>query len=354
MSALQDPTEVGSYASPLAGSLPMPRTASVIVCAHTQLRWPQILRVMCALRQQTVEPHQVVMVIDHEPELLSRCEREFPWAQVMASSGPKGLSGARNTGVDSCIGDIVAFVDDDATPDADWLERLLAAFGPSVVAVGGSVSPDWEGRCPDWFPEEFSWVIGCSWTGLPAEPAPVRNPIGANMAFRRFAFEHIGQFTPGIGRDGRLLAGCEETELCIRVRQMWDWADVMYDPAIHVSHWVSPDRSRFSYFARRCYGEGMSKALVQRSVGAKDGLASERAYTTRVLPRGVLRNVRRALSGDRGGYARAAAIVAGFAITATGYGSTRARMVIAPARWSEETVAVPAARVGGARGADVS
>ena len=52
-----------------------------------------------------------------------------------------------------------------------------------------------------------------------------------------------------------------------------------------------PEWCRFSYFRSRCYAEGLSKALVTASVGVADGLATERRYTTRVLPLGVAHGV---------------------------------------------------------------
>jgi hypothetical protein len=72
-----------------------------------------------------------------------------------------------------------------------------------------------------------------------------------------------------------------------------------------VIHRVPPDRQTFAYFRSRCYSEGLSKALVTRSVGTQTGLASERAYSTVTLPLGVLHGLRRALrGGPRAGVAR--------------------------------------------------
>jgi hypothetical protein len=90
---------------------------------------------------------------------------------------------------------------------------------------------------------------------------------------------------------------------------------------------VPAGRERFGYFRARCYAEGLSKALVTRSVGVGAGLETARRYTTRVLPAGVLRGVRDASLGRAGGAGRAAAIVAGAATTAAGYavGTLRAR-----------------------------
>jgi hypothetical protein len=72
----------------------------------------------------------------------------------------------------------------------------------------------------------------------------------------------------------------------------------------------------------------LSKAVVTRYVGAKDSLASERSYTVKTLPEGVLCGLRAALfQRDVAGLARATAIVVGLIVTAAGYlvGMTYAR-----------------------------
>jgi hypothetical protein len=64
----------------------------------------------------------------------------------------------------------------------------------------------------------------------------------------------------------------------------------------------------------------LAKAIIARLVGAQDGLASERAYTLRTLPSGVLHGLKDAVvNRDRAGLGRAAAIVGGLSLTAAGY-----------------------------------
>ena len=103
-------------------------------------------------------------------------------------------------------------------------------------------------------------------------------------------------------------------------------------------HLVPADRSRFSYFRARCYAEGLSKALVTASVGAGDGLSSERRYTTRTLPSGVAAGLADAFRGDVSGLTRAGAITAGLTATVAGYAAGSVRT------WSPAPPASPPAR----------
>ena len=96
----------------------------------------------------------------------------------------------------------------------------------------------------------------------------------------------------------------------------------MYEPSARVMHTVPQTRTRWAYFRSRCFSEGISKAVVSRLAGASDGLASERSYASVVLPRGVIRNLTHMVrSRDADGARRAAAIVAGLAVTTAGYAS---------------------------------
>ena len=300
---------------------------TVVVCAYTLDRWRDIEDAVVSLRGQQRPPDQVVLVADHNPALLDRARSAFPDVTVVPNTGPRGLSGARNTGVEVAVGDIVAFLDDDAAADACWTTRLLAAFADAddVVGVGGWVEPDWRAPRPAWFPEEFLWVVGCSYAGLPTTRADIRNPIGANMAFRRDVFTKAGGFDVDMGRLGADAAGCEETEFAIRARRVLPGSRVVLEPSARCRHGVSPDRVTRAYFRRRCRAEGRSKAVVSRLAGADSALESERTYVSRTLPRGILRGLGRLLRGDRAGGAQAWTILEGTALTAASYALARVK-----------------------------
>jgi hypothetical protein len=203
---------------------------------------------------------------------------------------------------------------------------LLDAYRDErVIGVGGGVLPAWQAPRPAWFPDEFLWVVGCSYTGLPTARADVRNPIGANMSFRRDAFAVAGGFDTGIGRLGADAAGCEETEFAIRARAALPGSRVVLEPAAVCRHTVPAARLDRGYFRRRCRAEGRSKAVVARLAGAEAALETERTYVVRTLPRAVLRGLRDALTGDLGGLARACAVVEGTALTALAYLGARRR-----------------------------
>ena len=295
-------------------------TVSVAICAYTQKRYEVLVRAVEATLAQLRNGDEVILIADHAPELFAAARDRFPRVRVLANAHAKGLSGARNTAVQASSADVVAFLDDDAVPDAGWLDALLAPYAdPAIVGVGGVVEPVWPSQSPAWLPPEFLWVVGCSYAGLPESVVPIRNPIGANMAFRREAFDQVGLFSETLGRVGTLPVGCEETELGIRVGARYGSSAILHQPASRVAHHISADRGEIRYFYRRCWSEGRSKAAVSRVAGAAEGLSSERQYVTRTLPRALARDLRAAVGGDLDALARATNLGAGTLVTAAGY-----------------------------------
>ena len=297
------------------------RDVSGVICAYTEARWDGLFAAVESVQRQSEPPREIVVAIDHNPALLERVRAHIPGVIVVENREPRGLSGARNSGLAVAQGEVIAFLDEDAVAAPDWLAQLSAGYeNPLVLGVGGAIEPMWLGGRPNWFPEEFNWVVGCTYRGMPQTTAPVRNLIGCNMSFRREVFEAIGGFRNGIGRVGTRPLGCEETEFCIRANQHWPQNLLLYQPWAQVYHRVPTSRARWGYFLSRCYAEGLSKALVSQLVGAGDGLASERTYTLRTLPQGVVRGaVDTFLRRDPTGLARAGAIIAGLAFATAGY-----------------------------------
>lgn len=286
---------------------------SVVICAYDERRWNLLRQAVSSVGEQTLPPHEVIVVIDHNDSLVARARRGLPHVRVVPSSGPRGLRGARNTGVHAATANHVAFLDDDAYATKQWLELLAKPFSDDDVAgVGGSAWPIWEGGRPSWFPPEFEWVVGCNHREMPFRQNDVRNLWGVNMSFRRDLLLTIGGFRIGYS--------CDETELCIRLRQRWPGKRLVLLPEARVMHHVRKSRTTVRRFLTRCYYEGGSKAVISRLLGARDALSSERRYTWETLPRGVGRGIADfVLDHDPHGLARAGLIVGGLATTTAGY-----------------------------------
>ncbi len=308
---------------------------SVILCAYTEDRWNDLLAAIGSVQRQTFLPREIIVVIDHNQALLERVREQVPGVVTVENTEVRGLRGARNSGIAVARGEIIAFLDDDAVATPDWLWLLCEGYtDPQVLGTGGEVTPSWVDNKPAWLPEEFYWVVGCTYRGMPETVRAIRNPIGANMSFRHEVFDTVGDFHSQNGHVGpRHAGGCEETELCIRARQRWPQSVFLYQPQALVFHRVPASRVSWYYFYWRCYVEGLAKAAMAGQVGAKDGLATERSYTLRTLPEGIIRGVSDALfRHDPTGFARAGAIVVGLGATTLGYLVGSCQLQIAKAK----------------------
>jgi glycosyltransferase involved in cell wall biosynthesis len=317
-----------------------PLDASVVICAYTEDRWDDLVAAVESVQRQSVRAREIIVVVDHNPRLLERARAGLANVVVVENKEPRGASGSKNSGALAARGAIVAFLDDDAEARPGWLAQLLAAYAsPDVLGVGGAIEPRWPGARPSWFPDEFNWVVGCTYRGLPERRAPVRNLIGANMSFRREVFDEVRLYHE-IGHIGSRPFGGSDPDFCIRVGRRWPEKILLYEPGARVYHRVSATRARLGYFRLRCYNEGLSKSMLTRRVGIQAGLSSERSYTLRTLPRGVLRGLADVLAhGDGWGLARACTIVAGLAITLSGYAIGSIAQLAAPKRMPESEVA---------------
>ncbi|MFM8320498.1 MAG: glycosyltransferase family 2 protein, partial [Chloroflexota bacterium] len=266
-------------------------SVTVLICAYTEKRWDELAQAVRSAQNQELSPDEVVLVVDYNPALLERARAAFPGVRVVENCETKGLAGARNTGITLAQGEIIAFLDDDAAAAPDWLKWLVAAYeDPRAIGVGGSIEPIWPAGRPAWFPDEFDWVVGCTYRGMPEQAAAVRNLIGANMSFRRKAFDPV-RFMSDIGHNGTRAFGGSDPDICIRLTQHWTGRTLLYEPRARVAHQVHPFRTAWRYFVSRCYNEGQSKAVLTGRVGAQKGLSTETRYTFSTLPQGVARGL---------------------------------------------------------------
>ena len=191
---------------------------AVSVVVNTLNRCDALERTLVALRQQTYQRFEVIVVngpsVDGTDELL----RAYQHRARVVKCAVAALGPSRNVGIGSAAGDIVAFIDDDAIPHANWLESLVSGYqDPTVAAVGGSVFDVPLGQV------EWS-LCTCSRLGVPNTDSerpvdrylgvgadPVAYLPGCNMSFRRQVLEEIGGF------NSLLTASYDDVEACSRV-----------------------------------------------------------------------------------------------------------------------------------------
>jgi glucosyl-dolichyl phosphate glucuronosyltransferase len=297
---------------------------SVVICCYTIDRWPDTCEAIESVRQQTLRADEIILVVDHNTELLARATAELPDVMVVANQEGRGLSGGRNTGIATASGSLLAFLDDDAVADPQWLALLAKHCAePNVLGATSIIYPLWVGTRPGWFPEEFMWIVGCAYRGLPTTAAEVRNVLGGAMMLKREVFDRAGTFNYILGRNyapGATLLSCEETEMCIRAKATFPHGRFVLEPASIVGHKVPASRLNWRYLRARCFAEGLSKAYLANLTVAQDALSTERSYVLRTLTTGFVHGLRDGVICLRpDGVKRSAAIVLGLMSAVIGF-----------------------------------
>jgi GT2 family glycosyltransferase len=219
---------------------------SVVVCTHNGGKWLRdCLTGIAELRYPAV---QAIVVDDGSTDDTAAIAAEFDVRLIQTHN--QGLSAARNVGLAAADGEFVAYLDDDARPDRDWLTFLVAGFRRSDhAAIGGPNLP----------PADDGAVAACV-ANAPGGPIHVllsdteaEHIPGCNMAYRRSALLALGGF------DGQFRAAGDDVDLCWRLRATG--ATLGFHPAAVVWH---RRRSSVSAYWRQQRGYGRAEALLER------------------------------------------------------------------------------------------
>ncbi len=264
---------------------PVAPLVSVVVTTYAMERLNDVQELLDSLAAQTYPKMEILFVAERMRELADRVRhyadhKGITNLQVVFHEGGGGLSRSRNLGVGAARGNIIAFIDDDAVAEADWVEEIVDVLAehPSTIGVTGGALPLWEDASMNWFPEEFFWIISCpvpAWTGV-VQLQPVRNAWGINMAFRREAFERC-QFSETFGVSNRGVADGiklglvgDDTEFCLQLRHQTG-RPILFNPRCRVFHKIHRRHLSPRFTRRRAFWEGYTKATIGRWLSQNGG-----------------------------------------------------------------------------------
>lgn len=243
-------------------------TVSVLVCTSGR---PQMLgRLLAALASGMRKPEQLVVVNgvqgDSGSQTTAAAESQAAnFEHVVVVEHPnRNLATLRNLGIPHCTGDIVAFTDDDAIPDADWVLNLARAHanlsGPA--AVGGEV----RGMRQDSMISRMADVVVFP---SPVPGRPVHTLPTVNMSYSRTLLATVGEF------DVTLFRG-EDVDYNWRALQAG--VPITFDPALRVRH---EHRATVMGLYRQQYMYGRAYVLVRRKWSLMYSVYPRKLYTVR-------------------------------------------------------------------------
>ena len=248
---------------------------------------------------QTHSEMEVIIAVDGSAELHKTVSDHYTGNRAVKTTLLKestGVSGARNAGIAIAKGDVIAFTDDDAVAEKEWIENLLNAYNEyDAVAVGGKILPIWLGAKPDYLPEELYWLAAITHEGFAEEKiVEVRNTFGPNMSFKKEVFQKAGLFNQNLGfaRKGLTYIQAEEPEFALRMKRELG-KGVVYNPKAIVYHKIPPSKVKVGVLLKRAYYQGYSKALLRRLNISTDSVATERSYLKALFLKYIPRRLKR-------------------------------------------------------------
>jgi succinoglycan biosynthesis protein ExoM len=259
----------------------------VAVCVVTCRRPEGLARLLDALARLEVPGEAKVrfVVVDNDPStetaraVVEGWRHRLPGPLIYAREPRPGVSQARNAALGlAAPAPLVAFIDDDETPEPDWLGRLLACRRRTgAVAISGPVRPRFDAGVPTWLAATFGLCY--------VRPKPGR-PVGElqsnNLLLDRCYLER-----EGLAFDDRLGGqGGEDTQLgnAIKARGgRLGWCD---DAVVH-EH-ITAERARLAWLLRRWMRLGGTEIVLA-------GMAKPAA---RARLQGLVRGGTRVLAGS--------------------------------------------------------
>jgi glycosyltransferase involved in cell wall biosynthesis len=191
-------------------------------------------------------------------EALAQLFADNPYLQMHRLKRP-GLSLARNAAVSLSKGRWLAFLDDDAIPNPEWVDELLALINripPGTGAVGLYTYPLWPHGGHVDLPS--LWIHYLSLVELEVEEDRTSTPIlvGANMLLRRKAVIEAGGFPERLSRQRQLLLSGEEVYVVEKMRRK-GWS-IWYSSRPRAGHRIPRDRLDTTWFRKRMFWEGVT------------------------------------------------------------------------------------------------
>jgi O-antigen biosynthesis protein len=253
---------------PIAADLPWPRI-SVVVCSYNGER--TIADCLDGLRELQYPDFEVIVVDDGSTDATAAIARQYGFAPIMTAH--RGLSHARNVGIEAATGEIVAFIDDDARPDRHWLTYLAVTFlRTDHVGVGGpNIAPPGDGVIAEGVANAPGGPVHVLLSDQEAEHLP-----GCNMAFRKANLQAIGGF------DLQFRTAGDDVDICWRLRQAG--GTLGFSPAALVWH---HRRDSVRAYWRQQQGYARAEVLLERKWPEKYNAAGHINWTGRMYGKGL-------------------------------------------------------------------
>lgn len=249
---------------------------SVILCTYNRDKYIYNVLKSVAENDYPHDQYEIVLVNNNSTDgTENECRRfqaDYPDIRFRYFLETKqGLSYARNCGIRNAQGDLLAYVDDDATVNPEYLRTYSDFFThhPEAVAAGGPILPVYETEEPEWMTHYTRQLItGKLFLGNNQREFPHGAfPGGGNACYRKSVFDTVGLFNVELGRKGNSLIGAEEKDLFDKMTT--HSMHFYYLPNAILYHIIPPHKLTQDYFDRLTYSIGVSERYRTQQISRK-------------------------------------------------------------------------------------
>ncbi len=230
---------------------------SIVIC--TADRSASLQKTLASLNHINYNYFEVIVVDSSDDDstlkMINLLKNNLTFSIKILTSQPKNISISRNIGIQKSSGKIIAFIDDDAIPPTDWLDKLISTYslyGDKCAGVGGTVRDMTKAG----YPLQYHQGI----TNLISNTIPIRSEnvinynqkqgfwfnglMGTNSSYRKELLEKIN------GYDEFFEYFLDETDVCLRLIQAG--YEIHYCDTV-VDHYPQPSHNRYDQKHLTCW-----------------------------------------------------------------------------------------------------
>lgn len=256
----------------------MPVTISVVICTHNRAQLlPQAIESIVAQHVPTSK-YEIVIVDNASSDNTAQVVKEkfghLDHVRYVFEAN-LGVSHARNAGWKAAQGKYVAYLDDDAIANPNWLDVMLQTFetvDPKPDGIAGKVILKWETSQPEWVTNRSTQECLAAFDPSPAPRFLYHNEcfVEANVVFLREILEKLQGFSTTLGRQGVHAQGHRRTHILSHEGVDFFWKmqqagyTMYYVPDMYIHHCIASSRLTPDWFYRCAFGQGISIAICDR------------------------------------------------------------------------------------------
>lgn len=250
---------------------------SVVICTYNRDKF--IGEALNCLSKQTLPAEQFEVIVvdnkstDNTAAITKKFIAEHPELNMRYVPEPnKGLSFARNRGIEEAKAPIITYIDDDAEVIPGFLESIVNFMqaDKKAAGIGGKVIPKYsESEEPKWMSRYLDGMVGQIDYGPDTKrfDSSMKYPGGCNMTYTKEILQKAGGF------NNKLTFRADDKYIFFQVTRYTN--NIYYLPEAALYHNIDKDRLTFGNFKKLFLKSGNEEKIRVRSEKGEIGVVGK-------------------------------------------------------------------------------